>query len=357
MQSLLYAVGVGAGAVPLAAALNWVLKDGLGQLGGVLYAALLNNRFDSDPKRWRMVSAMALDLSTMLEVCTPLVPALFLPVAALANVGKNIAWLSASATRAGLHQSFATTGNLADVTGKSGSQTIASSTIGTAVGIALSPVIGTDTVDIMATFAVLAACHEMCVYKSLQSVVLPSLSEARLKLAVRHLLDPTKTAAAAEVSVLPPEQVAELEKFLPWQSSFNGAPGVQISVCPAISQADASKLLEQAPLRSLQKCRYALLLPNASAPAIRLWYADDATWKDSLLGYLHALKVQSLITNGATASASVVDEAEAWLHAPTGTGLTATRGEAIVAALEAQGWWVGQPLLERDITQRIHFDR
>lgn len=36
MQALLYAAGLGAGAVPLAAAINWVLKDGLGQLGGVL---------------------------------------------------------------------------------------------------------------------------------------------------------------------------------------------------------------------------------------------------------------------------------------------------------------------------------
>ena len=34
MQALLYAIGLGAGAIPMAAALNWVIKDGLGQLGG-----------------------------------------------------------------------------------------------------------------------------------------------------------------------------------------------------------------------------------------------------------------------------------------------------------------------------------
>ena len=126
MQSLLLAVGVGApGALPLAAALNWVLKDGLGQLGGVLYAALVSTRFDTDPRRWRMLSAMASDAATALEVCAPLAPGAFLPIAALANVGKNISWLSASATRAGLHQALASRGNLADVTGKAGSQSIA----------------------------------------------------------------------------------------------------------------------------------------------------------------------------------------------------------------------------------------
>ena len=34
-----FAVGMGAGAVPMAAALNWVLKDGLGQLGGMAFTA------------------------------------------------------------------------------------------------------------------------------------------------------------------------------------------------------------------------------------------------------------------------------------------------------------------------------
>jgi len=47
MQALLYAVGLGQGAIPMAAALNWVIKDGLGQLGGVLAVHLVNTKFDS----------------------------------------------------------------------------------------------------------------------------------------------------------------------------------------------------------------------------------------------------------------------------------------------------------------------
>ena len=44
-------------------------------------------------------STVALQASTMLEVITPLVPALFLPLASISNVGKNVAWLAGSATR------------------------------------------------------------------------------------------------------------------------------------------------------------------------------------------------------------------------------------------------------------------
>lgn len=31
-------MGLGAGSIPLAAALNWVLKDGIGQVGGIVFA-------------------------------------------------------------------------------------------------------------------------------------------------------------------------------------------------------------------------------------------------------------------------------------------------------------------------------
>ena len=45
-------MGLGAGAIPLAATLNWVLKDGLGQLGGIAFSSLVNTRFDANPKLW-----------------------------------------------------------------------------------------------------------------------------------------------------------------------------------------------------------------------------------------------------------------------------------------------------------------
>jgi hypothetical protein len=34
----------------LAATTNWIIKDGFGLLGGVLYAGLMGSRFDAAPK-------------------------------------------------------------------------------------------------------------------------------------------------------------------------------------------------------------------------------------------------------------------------------------------------------------------
>jgi hypothetical protein len=74
-QTLLLAVGVGStSSAPMAGALNWVLmKDGLGQLGSVLFVSRItsnengNYTIDKDPKRWRMVSALSMDGVTLLK--------------------------------------------------------------------------------------------------------------------------------------------------------------------------------------------------------------------------------------------------------------------------------------------------
>ena len=50
-QALLHALGLGAGsALGIAATLNWIIKDGMGLLGGVLYAGFMGTRFDDSPK-------------------------------------------------------------------------------------------------------------------------------------------------------------------------------------------------------------------------------------------------------------------------------------------------------------------
>jgi hypothetical protein len=50
-QAMLHALGLGAGlSMGLAATTNWIIKDGFGLLGGVLYAGLMGSRFDAAPK-------------------------------------------------------------------------------------------------------------------------------------------------------------------------------------------------------------------------------------------------------------------------------------------------------------------
>ena len=181
-QALLYAVGLGAGAIPVAAAVNWVLKDGLGQLGGVLYAALLGQRFDADPKRHRFFSGVALQAATAVELMTPLLPGYFLLLASVANIGKNVAWLAASATRAQLHQALALQENLGDVTAKSGSQTTVAALLGTGVGVVVSSMLdGTASAAALA-YLPFAAGSLYALHRSNYTVAVRTLNVQRAEL-------------------------------------------------------------------------------------------------------------------------------------------------------------------------------
>ncbi|KAJ3329229.1 hypothetical protein HDU76_008360 [Blyttiomyces sp. JEL0837] len=108
--------------------------DGFGLLGGVLYAGAVASKFDSDPKRYRFLAAVAIQIATLAELLTPLVPHLFLPMASLSNVGKNVGWLASSATRAAIHRGFTKGDNLGDVTAKSGAQGTMAGLVGTVLG-------------------------------------------------------------------------------------------------------------------------------------------------------------------------------------------------------------------------------
>jgi len=238
-----------------------------------------------------MVAALALDLSTLLEICTPLLgPQYFLPCASVANVGKNIGWLAASASRAAINQSLSAGGsyssssgsNLGDVTAKSGSQAIVASLVGTALGIFFSKTLYADhgTVGVMSGFIVLSAVHQVATYKALMAVPLRSLDRHRLHIVLSEF---SRTS-----SVPSPSQVATKEKFFPLITPdhscnwlFVGSPLLEI--CPkGISELQGLILWRD---DAMQHEQYILKVGPAS---IQLTFLDDANEVDLLRGQLHA---------------------------------------------------------------------
>jgi hypothetical protein len=209
MQSLLLAIGVGSAAsFPLAATLNWIVKDGLGQLGGILFAGMVNNRFDAHPKFFRMLASIAMEASSLIELLLPLAPELFLVGASFANMGKNVSFLAASASRAAIHRSFAVHGNLADVTAKSGSQAIVCSLVGTSIGISLATAIHNEYMYTLGVFGVCAVMSMSATYLSLRTVTLSSLTSDKLDHVLDHYLE------SKGIVLLGPQQLHLRERLL-----------------------------------------------------------------------------------------------------------------------------------------------
>jgi len=362
-QSLLQALGVGAAAaLPAAAATNWVLKDGLGQLGGMLYAAVLGHRFDADPKRWRQASALALDAAGALEVCMALAPLPFLPAAALANVARNVAWLSASATRAGIHNALALRGNLADVTARAGSQTTAAASAGTAAGVAVAAALaaaGGGGAATLAAFAALSLAHQAAVYASLRAVVLPTLSPRRLALAWGPLFASLPAPAARAHAPLTPAQASAAEEFLPWPLA-PAPPPAALLLAPPLGEGGAAALAPFA--GACGRAAPTHVLAPAPGGALQLALCEGARGSDALRAHLHAARAAWELQGGAAAArcggAGSGGETGAESRCDGGAGAPCARcarsalqragqwaedvAPSAVRALEAAGWDVAQ---------------
>ncbi|XP_020232519.1 protein root UVB sensitive 4 [Cajanus cajan] len=124
-QAMFAAMGVGfSSSLPSAAALNWVLKDGLGRLSRCIYTASLASAFDTNLKRVRFTTSVLFVASIGLELLTPAFPQCFLLLATIANISKQISLACYLATRSAVHQSFAIGNNLGEISAKAQIQTV-----------------------------------------------------------------------------------------------------------------------------------------------------------------------------------------------------------------------------------------
>lgn len=129
-----------------AATINWILKDGLGQAGGIALVSLLGSRLDSQARFLRFHSTVIFLMGSLLEFSIPFAcselsvlsdSSMFLLLASTANILKNVSWMVVSATRAHFMKNFALKGNMGDLTGKAASQMTLASLIGTGLGLAV----------------------------------------------------------------------------------------------------------------------------------------------------------------------------------------------------------------------------
>lgn len=185
---MLYSAGMGsAAALPTAGAINWLLKDGIGQLGTLLFARFMARDFDSSTRLWYILASLKLNAAIGMELATFIVPSnYFLPLASAANGLKGLAWMAGGATRSSFNVSFAQRGNIADITAKATSQTIFVTLLGTWVGLGLAACIEQQVAFAGAACASLSLVHMYSSYKSARNAPLRSLNPSRVKLLAQH---------------------------------------------------------------------------------------------------------------------------------------------------------------------------
>ncbi|KAF8937455.1 vitamin B6 photo-protection and homoeostasis-domain-containing protein [Dissophora ornata] len=332
-QSLLFAMGLGAGSIPMAAALNWIIKDGLGQLGGVVYASFVSDKFDSEPKRFRFQATVAMQGANVLELLTPLWPSYFLVIASISNIGKNMAWLASSATRAQMNKTFALRDNLGDITGKSGSQTTAAGLVGTGLGVVIAALMSHVSQDptvlplvpMCLTFLPFAVFNiyanyrasyyvttsslnvprtEAVFYSVLKELVLEHQNYSKEKPSVAHLQQQLERL----VSV--PMEIAHEEVFVTaYQSPFHVGIDIEPSITRFTGRGDEIEALDRALRQAdfLKKERYYIMVDESikgsrkAGPCngkVVIWFDKSAKGSDLIQGFYHACAARTILEHG-----------------------------------------------------------
>lgn len=185
-HACLTSVGVGTQTATAAAAtISWILRDGLGTIGLVLYAGKFARNLDADIKRSKFLGDIMHNIGVGIEILTPLFPGKFLLLASFANLLKSIAGLTLGATKASFNKMFSLQENMADVTAKLQSQGLVAYLAGMGIGIGLTQTIPNVYGHFMA-FLLLASTHLWASIQGLNTVTLNVLNEQRLNIVLEE---------------------------------------------------------------------------------------------------------------------------------------------------------------------------
>jgi hypothetical protein len=219
-SALLKVAGVGEEAAsPMAAALTWVLRDGFGMFGSLLFSYFAGANFDVHVKEWRLFADLINDVGLTLDMVAPLAGDLASLALALGAACKTICGMVAGATRASITAHFATRGNLADVSAKESAQETAVNLVGLLLGSLCARTLGDSPRMAWGAFFILTLLH---VWANVQGVAALTFDFLNIQ---RGSLVASAWWRSADLS---PSAVAAMERI--WRPVYTWLRGPRIGV-------------------------------------------------------------------------------------------------------------------------------
>ncbi|XP_049924149.1 RUS1 family protein C16orf58 homolog [Epinephelus moara] len=214
-QASLKGVGVGNQEATVAAAtVTWILRDGTGMLGRILFAWHKGSKLDSEAKKWRLFADVLNDIAMFVEILAPYFPAFFTLIVCTAGVFKSLVGVAGGATRAALTVHQARRDNMADISAKDGSQETLVNLAGLLVSLMLIPLVTDNTILTLSLFFLFTVLHLFANYKAVRSVVMETFNEARLSIVLQQYVRDGQILSPLEANQREPV-FFELRKTVP----------------------------------------------------------------------------------------------------------------------------------------------
>ncbi|XP_013064724.2 RUS family member 1-like [Biomphalaria glabrata] len=199
--------GVGVGdeeATVLGATISWLLKDGTGMVGRILFAWAKGNGLDCDAKRWRLFADVLNDTAIFMDILAPSFRGYFTLIVCTSGVCRSIVGVAGGATRAALTQHQARRNNMADVSAKDGSQETLVNLAALLCNLMLLPLVSGQQIVIWLLFFLFTLLHLFANYKAVRSVCMETLNQARLHYIVNNYLLKEQVLDVATVNKMEP---------------------------------------------------------------------------------------------------------------------------------------------------------
>nr|CAD7398230.1 unnamed protein product [Timema cristinae] len=341
--------GVGVGdtaATPLAASITWIMKDGTGMVGRIVFAwwkgQVLHTCLDAECKKWRLAADFLNDLAICLELSVPLVMDYSTPLLCLSTSMKAIVGVAGGATRAAITQHQAIRNNMGDVSAKDGSQETLVNLCASFTGIAILSTLD-DNAYPWQLFLFFTCLHLFANYCAVRALHLVSFNAARLMLVLQAYM-------VSEIAPTPQSVNSKEPIILNTGLTEKDLCGYDIVLGSSIANLVKSNWIQANNLKFLTKfyrARNYLHILNKQKKKIYVIFRRNETSSDILQGYFHAMLYGT--------AASIMDQeaacllpssVAAWSKALLTRNYTVDNGETVVRSWS--GWQTSHHYLPVD---------
>ncbi|KAI0342732.1 hypothetical protein BDW22DRAFT_1394621 [Trametopsis cervina] len=303
-QALLVSVGVSAeGSIFGAVAVQWIIKDGAGEVAKLFFIRRFSPFFDSHPKTFNLIGAGSVLVGSGLQIASlfgTASTAHFLMCAAGGNIFKligNAIWFT---THIKFVRFFSIQGNMGDVAAKSESQASVGQLLGYAAGIGLLT-FSHSASYLYAIFAVSVPLHMiitgwMLRVASFEMLTLPRLSS----LASGYVAAAPGTAVTANRGVVTLGELDESKMTGLFGEFYKSTKHKYLHLAPRIEDvlASASSIERErweACVSAFDRDRYLLYPTPSRRPSISILYHPNADTDDVLRSVLHATALRRML--------------------------------------------------------------
>ncbi|XP_075220799.1 RUS family member 1 isoform X2 [Lycorma delicatula] len=288
-QAIMKGVGVGdTNTTPLSAAITWILKDGTGMIGRILFAWKKGSSLDADCKKWRLFADFLNDSAMCVEMfLLPVVPIFSTQLLCLSTTMKAIVGVAGGATKAAVTQHQAIRNNMADVSAKDGSQETCLNLIGSIFGILMLSVIADSDMLAKLIFIICILLHLYSNYRAVKALNFKTLNKERFLILLRNYLK--------YQTVENTDKVNDLESvFLGTGITDQDLCGFQIELGSSLQEIIDKNLLTNAELQFYsdysESCNNSfMVVVNLSLKTIFVVLKPSHTERDVLLSFYLAI--------------------------------------------------------------------